>query len=105
MSKRYVHKTKARYWPVINHGLQQGWQDEVSFVVDGSEMIMRWYDLGGKTWTARLEIYVESFHALFASSDLQEAFARVDNISPDAFCQLLERLGFADKTPYTLERD
>jgi hypothetical protein len=100
------------------HWLSQAWYasafsvgrestDEVSFgfydSTDGGttgEMTMHWYDLGTAGITPRLEVFDDAWDALYWCPDVLAALAERDNqdITPVQFCEMLNRLGFADLT-------
>lgn len=65
------------------------------------EMSARWYDLGSTNPLAmRLEIFDDSFTALASFNDVIQALAELDdqNITPEMFCDILKKCGFADHT-------
>lgn len=64
------------------------------------EMSVKWERLGGKI-APKLECFDDAWHTLAQFKDVVEAMAEVDDeaISPQQFCQLLERCGFVDRTP------
>lgn len=65
------------------------------------EMGMHWHELGNES-VPRLEVFSDSWHALFTFADVLESLADRDgeNITPKAFCDLLVSLGFTDLTKY-----
>ena len=104
--KEYVRSTQAWYfYPMVT---QREWVEEVYFYNDEpfGEMVMRWYDLGGGDLSPRLEVYVQSAHALATLTDVLAGLAHFSassdgRMSPQQFCVLLEECGFVDKTPHT----
>ena len=106
--KHYVRTTKAWYWR--ENRIEREWVDEVYFYTANpwGEMAMRWRDIGGEI-APRLEVYIQSAHALSSLSGLISDLGQVSKhrkdkqFSPEKFCQLLERSGFVDKTPYRYE--
>lgn len=61
------------------------------------EMAMQWYRLGGNV-APTLEIFDDAWSALATMPDLIAALGERDdqNITPQAFCELLLSLGFVD---------
>lgn len=106
--KHYVRTTKAWYWST--NRIERGWIDEVYFYNDDpfGEMAMRWYALDSEL-SPRLEVFIQSAYALSSLSGLITDLGRISkygedkHFSPEKFCQLLERNGFVDKTPYKYE--
>lgn len=70
------------------------------------EFAVRWELLAGKL-TPKLTAYDDGWSALFNFSDMLEAMAGVDdeNISPDAFCVLLEALGIENMTDFNGDKN
>lgn len=66
------------------------------------EFCIEWITIGRKL-TPRLRCFDDAWAALLEFSDLLEEMANVDgeDISEDAFCKILDRLGIEDMTNYT----
>jgi hypothetical protein len=64
------------------------------------ELAMRWHRQGDRV-VARLECYYDAFGALAGFGDVLGALAAAGNVTPEAFCQMLLRLGFEDMTART----
>ena len=65
------------------------------------EFVAVWLDLGGRP-VLRIDVFAESFAAFNDFADLFDALKGLDpetqNMSPAAFCALLESLGIEDET-------
>lgn len=101
--RSYIHVSRAWY---ASTALQcERYVDEVQFgfySLDGGtsgEMGVRWYSLDQRL-CPRLECFDDAWHTLAQFKDVIDAMGEVDgaNITPDAFCLLLEQRGFVDKT-------
>jgi hypothetical protein len=69
-------------------------------------MSVKWYPVVQNTPPSpRLECFDDGWHTLAQFKDVIDAMAEVDDaaITPQQFCQLLERCGFVDKTPRSYE--
>lgn len=105
----FVHEKESWYADALK---RIGHVDEVNLVMrsydkhghnDGCiyEFVAVWHDLGGQP-TLRIDVFAESFAAYADFADLFDALKGLDpktqNMSPDAFCALLESLGIKDET-------
>jgi hypothetical protein len=104
--KTYIHTTKAWYGNEARESLKrERCTDEVYFYVNEpfGEMVMRWYHLDQQD-IPRLEVFLASMEAIAGLSDVLSALGKIshkkEDLSPEAFCALLEKCGFVDKTPY-----
>lgn len=64
------------------------------------ELTIEWVKLSGRT-APRLKAFDDSWDALWQCRDLLGKMAEIDdqNITPEAFCKILEGLGIKDRTP------
>jgi hypothetical protein len=101
--RSYIHTTRASTWAdqVDASNPQRGWDDEIMLFLEIPKsreqhvMTIRWQGF------ACLEIFEDAWKALALLPDLMTALASVSGkrIQPDDFRQLIEHLGFIDKTP------
>lgn len=101
--RSYIHTTRASNWADQGDTAnpQRGWDDEIMLFLEMPKsrelhvMAVRWYSF------ACLEVFEDAWKALALLPDLMTALASVagKRIQPNDFCQLIEQLGFLDKTP------
>ena len=105
----FVHEKESWYADALK---RLGHVDEVNIVMrcydkhghgEGCiyEFVAVWLDLGGQP-VLRIDVFAESFAAYADFADLFDALKGLDpenqNMSPGAFCALLESLGIEDET-------
>lgn len=115
--RQYIHLEEA--WYAKSTLANADYVDDVMFGFyspsggTSGEMGVRWYVLGTK-WkqlpsgyqqvphiAPKLEVFSDAWHTLAQLKDVIDKLAEVDgeDITPGAFCQLLESCGFIDNTP------
>ena len=102
--RQFIHTGRAWY---AESALRNGRvTDEVMigmYAADGGtsgEFAVRWSELGGKN-VPMLCVFDDAWFSMMMFRDVLEAMASVDgqNVTPEAFCELLVRCGVADATP------
>lgn len=99
MAREFYRLSRAWYGPATLS--TAGYVDEIMLSgEDGGEIAIRWYELG-KAFVPRLEVFDDAWRALAGLPELIAALGEANdkNVTPDAVCRLLVRLGFQDVTP------
>jgi hypothetical protein len=106
----FIHMSKAWYADAV---MRTGFADEVAlemYEVDASgerhhryEFRAQWHQFDRPT--LRIGVFEDAFDALTDFADLFRCLVEIEpksrNMSPEAFCALLESLGIEDATPHT----
>lgn len=103
--KGYTHLKRAWY----GESCLKNYKDTLDEVIFGfyspdggtsGEMCMRWEELDRKA-TPQLTVWNDTWHTLWEFRNVIESLADVDDqhITPEQFCEILNRCGFQDRTP------
>lgn len=107
----YIQLTGTNYAAFGLYSLSKGNKDaniidEVNLYIEssdgiaGGEVCMRWYQSEEAGIDVRLHCWLGDWHALAQFKDVIEALRVYDDreITPQEFCQLLERCGFTNRS-------
>lgn len=101
----YTHLKRAWYGKTCLASFKEGTLDEVTFGFysrgggTSGEMSMRWVELN-REQTPQLIVWNDAWHTLWEFRNVIKALAEVDDqhITPEQFCDILNRCGFKDLT-------